>query len=131
LRQQDHGELQEHRIGVSSLTAGMDTLKQYPTTAVVAVSKQQQPSAKACHQQRLTTSRGRRELTQAINRQGLTTFPTAYPMQPSRLSNYIHLLAEEAISSPNRGTASKTEYTSCLLAISDQFCKILYAVIFC
>jgi hypothetical protein len=30
----------------------MDTLKQYPTTAVVAVSKQQQPSAEACDQQR-------------------------------------------------------------------------------
>jgi hypothetical protein len=94
LRQQDHGELQEHRIGVSSFTAEMDTLKQHPTTAVVAVSKQQQPSAEACDQQRLATSRGRRELTQAINRHGPTTFPTAYPMQPPQLSKHTHLLVE-------------------------------------
>jgi len=106
LRKQDHGELQEHRVGVSSLTPDLDILKQ-----LVAVSKQRQPPAEACDQQRLATSRGlrpaeaynqqclatnrdRRELTQAINRHGPTTFPTAYPIQPLQLSKHIHLLVE-------------------------------------
>jgi len=53
LRKQDHGELQEHRFGVSSLTPELDILKQ-----LVATSKPQQPPAEARNQQRLATSRG-------------------------------------------------------------------------
>ena len=53
MRKQDHGELQEHRSGVSSLTPDLDILKQ-----LVAVSKPQQPPAEAYNQQRLATSRG-------------------------------------------------------------------------
>jgi hypothetical protein len=52
LRKQDHGELQEHRFGVSSHTPDLDILKQR-----LATSRGLQP-AEACNQQRLATSRG-------------------------------------------------------------------------
>jgi negative regulator of replication initiation len=67
LRKQDHGELQEHRVGVSSLTPDLDILKQ-----LVAVSKQRQPPAEACNQQRLATSRGLQP-AEACNQQRLAT----------------------------------------------------------
>ncbi len=53
MRKQDHGELQGHRVGVSSITPDLDILKQS-----VAISKPQQPPAEARDQQRLATSRG-------------------------------------------------------------------------
>jgi hypothetical protein len=53
------------------------------------------------------------------------------PIQSSHLSyqNTPISLLREITSSLNKQTASRTE--SCLLAISDKICKIMYAVTFC
>jgi hypothetical protein len=141
LRKQDHGELQEHRVGVSSITPDLDILKQ-----LVAVSKPRQPPAEACNQQRLATSRGlqpaeaydqQRLTTSSVLRPtetgeswhrhltvtGPTTFPTAYPMQlPSYQNTPISLLNED-IFSLNKRTASRAE--SCLLAIMNYNSQII------
>ena len=100
----------------------------------LATSKGLQP-AEACNQQRLATSRVLRptETGESWHRHltdtGPTTFPTAYPMQPPSYQNTSISLLNEDISSLNKRTASRAE--SCLLAISDQICKIMYAVTFC
>ena len=121
MRKQDHGELQEHRFGVSSHTPDLDILKQR-----FATSRALQP-AEACDQQRLATSSVLRptETGESWHRHltdtGPTTFPTAYPMQlPSYQNTPISLLNED-IASLNKRIASRTE--SFLLAISDQICK--------
>ena len=116
-----------------------------------APSKGLQP-AKACNQQRLATSRGLRP-AEACDQQRLATSSSLQPaetgeswyrqlidtgLQPSRQPiQYSHLsyqntsisLLREITSLLNKRTASRAE--SCLLAISDQICKIMYAVTFC
>ncbi len=106
MRQQDHEELQEHRIGVSSLIPEADTLKQ-----LVAVSAT------------TTTSRGMwpAEADESWHRQ-LTDMGLQLSRQPIQCSHLGYqttstFLLNEDISSLNRRTASRTELMSCLLAI--------------
>ena len=87
------------------------------------------------HQQRLATSRGLRpaETGESWHRQLIDTGLqlSRQPIQCSHLSyqNTSISLLREITSLLNRQTASRTE--SFLLAISDQICKIMYAVTFC
>ena len=107
------------------------------------------PPAEACHQQSLATSRGLQP-AEACDQQRLATSSSLQPaetgeswyrqlidtgLQPSRQPiQYSYLsyqntsisLLREITSLLNKRTASRAE--SCLLAISDQFCKIKYAV---
>ena len=75
MRKQDHGELQEHRVGVSSFSPDLDILKQ-----LVAVSKPRQSPAEACNQQRLATSRGLQP-TEACDQQRLMTSSVLQPTE--------------------------------------------------
>jgi len=92
------------------------------------------PPAETYDQQRLATSRGLQpaETGESWHRQLINTGLqlSRQPIQYSHLSyqNTSISLLREITSLLNKRTASRAE--SCLLAISDQFCKIKYAVTF-
>ena len=92
------------------------------------------PPAETYDQQRLATSRGLQpaETGESWHRQLINTGLqlSRQPIQYSHLSyqNTSISLLREITSLLNKRTASRAEF--CLLAISDQFCKIKYAVTF-